>query len=82
MPTGRIKWFNTPKGYGFILPDDGSPDVFLSIRSLGRATFPSLTPGIALQYSISGKGGRAFAERVSVIEPANEIVAIESHSDY
>jgi len=27
--SGRCKWFNVVKGYGFITPDDGQPDVFL-----------------------------------------------------
>ena len=28
MPTGTVKWFNNAKGYGFILSEDGSEDLF------------------------------------------------------
>ena len=39
MATGIVKWFNAEKGYGFIMPDDGSKDLLHIIpRSAARAT--------------------------------------------
>ena len=32
--TGKVKWFDTVKGYGFIEPEDGSPDIFMHYKEL------------------------------------------------
>jgi CspA family cold shock protein len=41
---GRVKFYNTEKGFGFIVPDDGSKDVFVSARTLTRAGIAELQP--------------------------------------
>ena len=42
MPTGKIKWFNPSKGYGFIGADDGGKDVFVHISALNDAGIDKL----------------------------------------
>jgi cold shock protein len=46
LASGIVKFFNTEKGYGFIKPDDGSPDVFVHIRSVERSGVVGLVQGM------------------------------------
>ena len=40
MATGTVKWFNATKGYGFIMPEDGSKDVFVHVTAVQGAGLP------------------------------------------
>jgi CspA family cold shock protein len=50
MPTGTVKWFNGEKGYGFIQPDQGGPDVFVHISAVEQAGMRSLNEGQKVRY--------------------------------
>src|SRR4051794_34922892 len=43
--SGRIKWFDVAKGFGFIVPDNGMPDVLLHVTCLRRDGFQSANEG-------------------------------------
>jgi len=45
MPSGRVKFFNTDRGYGFIAPDDGGPDVFMHVHDIEAAGMKILVAG-------------------------------------
>jgi cold shock protein len=52
MPTGTVKWFNGQKGFGFIQPDAGGPDVFVHVSAVERAGMNGLNEGQKLSYEI------------------------------
>jgi cold shock protein len=55
MPTGKVKWFNDAKGFGFITPDDGSKDVFVHQNNIAAEGFRTLREEQAVQYE-KGEG--------------------------
>ncbi len=52
MPTGTVKWFNATKGYGFIQPDQGGPDVFVHISAVDRSGMNGLNDGDAVSFDL------------------------------
>jgi CspA family cold shock protein len=52
VPTGRVKWFDPKKGYGFIVPDDGSRDLFVHITAVKKAGYSDLVQGLRVTYEI------------------------------
>ena len=66
MPTGTVKWFDTTKGYGFIEPEDNSPDVFVHASAVERAGLGTLREGDVVRYeSRPGRNGKESAEDLS-----------------
>jgi CspA family cold shock protein len=70
MNTGTVKWFNTQKGYGFIQPDAGGPDVFVHISAVERAGMSTLREGQKISYEIvkDRKTGKAAAGNLKSME--------------
>ena len=52
MPSGRVKWFNNAKGYGFILPDDGGEDHFVHYSSIQMEGYKTLKAGQQVTFEV------------------------------
>lgn len=70
--SGTVKWFNGPKGYGFITPDDGADDLFVHQTSIQSDGFRSLYENQRVEFEIEfGDDGRTRAvDVVPVREPS------------
>ena len=68
MNTGKIKWFNPTKGYGFIeTSDGGDADVFLHISALQEAGIDTITEGEEVTFEIGDNRGRNTAINVKKV---------------
>ena len=61
MAIGTVKWFNTTKGYGFIMPQDGGKDVFVHITAVQAAGLRGLNEGQKVSYDVAMERGKAAA---------------------
>ncbi|MEL6487581.1 MAG: cold-shock protein [Pseudomonadota bacterium] len=52
MATGKVKWFNDQKGYGFIQPDEGGADVFVHISAVERSGLKELKEEQKVSYEL------------------------------
>jgi len=61
MATGKVKWYNSQKGFGFIEPDAGGKDVFVHATALEAAGLRELADGQAVSYELTEDRGKTSA---------------------
>ncbi|GGY34119.1 cold-shock protein [Streptomyces wedmorensis] len=64
MAQGTVKWFNAEKGFGFIAPDDGTPDVFVHFSAIDSSGYRSLEENQRVEYTTSQGPKGPQAEQV------------------
>jgi CspA family cold shock protein len=69
MTVGTVKFFNVQKGFGFISPEDRSPDVFVHISAVERAGMTTLNEGQRLSFDVvkDPKKGKTNAQNLKAV---------------
>ena len=73
MPTGRVKWFNNAKGFGFILAEDNSEDYFVHYSSILMDGYKTLKAGQLVSFELidGPKGMNAVNIKLAGTDPAD-----------
>ena len=61
MPTGKVKWFNSKKGYGFITEDETERDIFLHVSALEDSKLRNLKEEQQLEFEVKEEKNRLQA---------------------
>ena len=67
MANGKIKMFNEDKGFGFIMPDDGSNDVFFHVSALREGDEITVGKAVTFETGIDTKSGKSKATSVDLV---------------
>ena len=66
MATGKVKWFDAKKGFGFVTPDEGDKDVFLHVSALQAANIQSVNDGQAVEYELTEQRGKIAVSNIQL----------------
>ena len=64
MPSGKIKWFNAKKGYGFITDNETKKDIFLHVSSLENSRLRVLKEDQEISYEIKEEKSKLQAVNI------------------
>ena len=70
---GTVKFFNSMKGFGFLVRDDGQPDAFVHISAVVRAGLAGLGVGQELAYNLVDRGGKISGEDLQIVGDVVEV---------
>ena len=70
MATGVVKWINPTKGFGFIQPEGGGPDVFIHISALDPLGIKTLNEGQRVSFEVSNQRGKPAATNLQLLDKA------------
>ena len=81
MDKGTVKWFSNSKGFGFIEPIGGGPDIFIHFSAIQMEGFKTLEPGAQVEFELvhGPKGQQAHALTITSLAEGELNSATEGH---
>jgi Cold shock proteins len=70
MAVGKVKFFDPEKGFGFIVPDDGTPDLFMHGSKIQADVINLIAPEATVSYEVVEHRGKRSATNVTLVAPA------------
>ncbi|ASU57863.1 MULTISPECIES: cold-shock protein [Nocardiopsis] len=67
MATGKVKWFNGEKGFGFIEQDGGGPDVFAHYSAIQGTGYRELAEGQNVEFDVTQGAKGLQADNITLI---------------
>lgn len=77
METGKVKWFNNAKGYGFVRPDGGGDDLFVHHSYIQMEGYRSLKAGQPVEYELQPANKGHHAINLKPVAGGEEVQAAE-----
>jgi len=74
---GKVKFFNSQKGFGFIQQEQGGDDVFIHISAVERAGLDGLAEGQELEFNLVDRGGKVSAQDIQVV---GDVIPVEQRN--
>lgn len=81
MATGKVKWFNNAKGYGFIRPDGGGDDLFVHYSYICMDGYKSLKAGQSVTYDVREAPKGLHAVNIGITSDTTTEKAAEASSE-
>ena len=78
MPNGRVKWFNDLKGFGFIEPDGGGPDIFAHFSAIAMEGFKTLKEGARVSYEVNEGPKGLLATNIRTTDASSPMASSEA----
>ena len=81
MPKGLVKWFNSAKGYGFIITEENSLGLFAHYKAISMSGYKTLFDGEAVEFDIEQSNKGLQAKNIRHVQPAEEATTVAAPLD-